>query len=238
MSAADFLAPEVENSDVFGEPVMSLDLISMEEAIAPKLYEEVSEIRLDESASALRQVVLLGAPASGADAVCDFLAALPVDTRLFFLHTQPLGGGSAEALVANLAIHSALPVRLATQGSRAKNGEVLVVPPGQQLRLRRDGLVDLQPGNEHSSGEPSIDATFSMAAGVFTRDALAIVFAGRGNDGVAGSQAVKDRGGKVWVESSSGEHSADIVSGIVAERLVSFSGSPHELAAHLSEVYP
>jgi len=49
---------------------------------------------------------------------------------------------------------------------------------------------------------------------------------------------VHDRGGQVWVESSSGEHFADMVSGIFAERLVSFSGAPHELAAHLIEVFP
>jgi len=64
------------------------------------------------------------------------------------------------------------------------------------------------------------------------------VFAGSGNDAVAGAQAIHDRGGQVWVESSSGEHFADMVSGIFAERLVSFSGTPSELAAHLIEVFP
>jgi two-component system chemotaxis response regulator CheB/chemosensory pili system protein ChpB (putative protein-glutamate methylesterase) len=76
-----------------------------------------------------------------------------------------------------------------------------------------------------------------MAANAFGRDAVAIVFAGRANDAVAGSQAIHDRGGQVWVESSSGEHFADMVSGIFAERLVSFSGTPPELAAHLIEVF-
>jgi two-component system chemotaxis response regulator CheB/chemosensory pili system protein ChpB (putative protein-glutamate methylesterase) len=77
-----------------------------------------------------------------------------------------------------------------------------------------------------------------MAANIFGRDALAIVFSGRANDAVAGSQAIHDRGGRVWVESSSETHSADMVSGLFAERLVSFSGTPHELAAHLIEVFP
>lgn len=113
-----------------------------------------------------------------------------------------------------------------------------MVPAGQQIRLRRDGNVELQAQDENGSQEPSIDSTLSMAANVFGRDALAIVFAGRGNDAVAGSQAIHDRGGQVWVESSSGEHFADMVSGIFAERLVSYSGTPSELAAHLIEVFP
>ena len=129
-------------------------------------------------------------------------------------------------------------MRAATHGSRARVGEVLVVPAGQQLILIRDGSVELMPSGTNASHGPSIDASFSMAANVFGRDALAIVFAGRGTDAVAGAQAVHDRGGKVWIESSASEHSADMASGISAERLVSFSGTPHELAAHLIEVFP
>lgn len=112
------------------------------------------------------------------------------------------------------------------------------MPAGQQVRLRRDGSVELQANDADAPPEPSIDASLTMAANAFGRDALAIVFAGRGNDAVAGAQAIHDRGGQVWVESPSGEQFADMVSGIVAERLVSFSGTPPELAARLIEVFP
>jgi two-component system chemotaxis response regulator CheB/chemosensory pili system protein ChpB (putative protein-glutamate methylesterase) len=192
---------------------------------------------LDELGSALSRVVLLGAAVDSVDSVCAFLAALPATTRLTFLHTQHLGGQADIALVGQLAAHCALPVRLASQGTRVGQGEVLVVPAGQQVRLRRDGNVELQ-ADATDAAEASIDATLTTAANVFGRDALAIVFAGRGNDAVAGAQAIHDRGGQVWVESSSGDHFADMVSGIFAERLVSFSGTPSELAAHLIEVFP
>jgi len=237
LSAADFLAPDVEPVAHDMEAVMSLELVSMEEAIAPQAYVHDHEMMLDELGSALSRVVLLGAAVSGIDSVCTFLAALPVRTRLTFLHTQHLGDQSDLALVEKLAAHCALPVRLAVQGSRASVGEVLVVPAGQQVRLRRDGSIDLQAMAPDAALDPSIDASLTMAANAFGRDALAIVFAGRGNDAVAGAQAIHDRGGQVWVESSSGEHFADMVSGIFAERLVSFSGTPPELAAHLIEVF-
>ena len=241
LSAADYLAPDVEQTAPGIEPVMSLELVSMEEAIAPKPYVHTQdhEMMLDELGSALSRMVLTGAAASGMDSVCTFLAALPANSRLTFLHTQHLSGQQSDvALVERLAAHCQLPVRLATQGGRAAQGEVLVVPAGQQVLLRRDGKVELQAVISDSAQGPSIDASFSMAANAFGRDAVAIVFAGRANDAVAGSQAIHDRGGQVWVESSSGEHFADMVSGIFAERLVSFSGTPHELAAHLIEVFP
>ncbi len=238
VSAAEFLAPDGGSGADHIEPTMSLELVSMEEAIAPQPYLPEHEMVLDELGSALSRLVLLGAAVDGMASVCDFLAALPANSRLAFLHTQHLGGESDLALVERLAACCALPVRLADATIRAKAGEVLLVPAGQQVRLRRDGSIELQSLAGEQESEPSIDASLTMAAGAFGRDALAIVFAGRGNDAVAGAQAIHDRGGEVWVESSSGEHFADMVSGIFAERLVSFSGSPHELAAHLSEVFP
>ncbi|TAM60226.1 MAG: chemotaxis protein CheB [Rhodanobacter sp.] len=239
MSAADFLAPDVEQVAPDVRPVLNLELVSLEEAVAPQQYQQpANEMMLDELGGALNRIVLLGAAADGTDSVCGFLAGLPASTRLTFLHAQHLGNQPAAALVEKLSARCALPVRLAEHAGAARAGEVLVMSAGQHLRLRRDGSIEITPQEDGAAQDPSIDATFSMAANVFGRDALAIVFAGRSTDAVAGAQAIHDRGGQVWVESSSGEHFADMVSGILAERLVSFSGTPHELAAHLVEVFP
>jgi two-component system chemotaxis response regulator CheB/chemosensory pili system protein ChpB (putative protein-glutamate methylesterase) len=96
--------------------------------------------------------------------------------------------------------------------------------------------VELNAAAEQVSAQaPSIDSSFTMAANVFGRDALAIVFAGQANDAVAGAQAIHDRGGEVWVEAATSDHYADMVNGVMAERLASFSGSPRELALRLVE---
>ena len=238
LSAADFLAPDVEQTAPGVEPVMTLQLISMEEAVAPQVYVAESEMLLDDLRAALSRIVLLGAAADSTDSVRAFLSALPSATRLTFLHTQHLGAQSSATLVENLAANCALPVRLAERGGHAVAGEVLVVPTGQQIRLNRNGSIELQMDDAGGATQaPSIDASLTMAANIFGRDALAIVFSGRANDAVAGSQAIHDRGGQVWVESSSETHSSDMVSGLFAERLVSFSGTPHELAARLIEVF-
>lgn len=235
LSAAEFLAPDVEQVAPDLEPTMSLELVSMEEAVAPQAFVPDHEMVLDELGSALSRIVMLGASVDGVESVREFLGALPATTRLTFLLTQHLGGQSDRDVLERFAGHGPLPVRLAEPGRRVGMGEVLMVPAGQQVRLRRDGSVELLAD---AAEEPSIDASLSMAANGFGRDAVAIVFAGRGNDAIAGSQAIHDRGGQVWVEASSGEHFADMVSGIFAERLVSFSGTPSELAAHLIEVFP
>ena len=235
VSAAEFLAPDIEEVSPDVVPTMSLELVSMEEAIAPQAYMQDHEMLLDELGSALSRIVLLGAAADGTDGVCNFLEALPSTTHLTFLLIHHAGRQSDDQLLERLAGHGPLPLRLADAERRAEMGEVLLVPAGQQIRLRRDGSMDLLTGD---GPQTSIDANLTMAANAFGRDALAIVFSGSGNDAVAGAQAVHDRGGQVWVEASSGGHFADMVSGIFAERLVSFSGTPSELAAHLIEVFP
>jgi len=238
-SAAEFLSPEVEDAAPSSEPVMTLELMTMEEAVAPQSYSHDSEMRLDDNGRRLHHVVLLGAAADGLDSVCDFLSALPERTRSTFLLIQHLGAQTMAGLMELLSVCGGpLPVRVAADGDHAMPGELLVVPAASQVALLRDGTLSVQ-GNEPDAGsESSIDASFSTIANVFGRDVVSIVFAGRSTDAVAGAQAVHDLGGEVWVEAAPDVQYSDMVGSIFAERLVSFSGAPHELAAHLIEVHP
>jgi chemosensory pili system protein ChpB (putative protein-glutamate methylesterase) len=238
VSAADFLAPDVELADEH-EPIeegLSLQLVSMEEAVAPKQEYEAYETHLHELDTALVRLLVLGAARDSGASLSSFLSGLHSDIKLPILLTQHQGAQSAEELAQSLASRSALPVKVAAAGMRARIGEVLVVPRGQQVRVLRDGRVELTAANDESNEQaPSIDSSFTMAANVFGRNALAIVFAGNATDAVAGAQAIHDRGGQVWVESSSGDRYSDMVNGVLAERLASFSGSPQELAVRLVE---
>jgi chemosensory pili system protein ChpB (putative protein-glutamate methylesterase) len=239
VSAADYLAPDAEHVDENELPIhpgMSLELVSMEEAVAPKHEYQPYEVHLQELDTAFARLLVLGAARDSQASLTSFLAELPADLKLPILLTQHHAESSAEQLVQALAARSALPVKVAAAGARARNGEVLVVPRGQQVRVLRDGRVELVATSDESNEQaPSIDSSFTMAANVFGRDALAIVFAGQATDAVAGAQAIHDRGGQVWVESSASDHYSDMVHGVMAERLASFSGSPQELAVRLVE---
>lgn len=236
LSAVAFLAPEGGDTDEsIIEPGMSLELVSIEEAIAPTSYEGGHEMQLSDLDTAIGRMLVLGAAADSVEAVCSFLSHLPSELRMTVLHVQHLGDKSADAVVELLAQHSRLPVRLAKHGARARIGEVLVVPDGQQARVYRDGLIELQLLDAQAAQSSLIDASFTMVANVFGRHAQAIVFAGQANDALGGCQAIHDRGGQVWVEASSEGHFADMVHGIEAERLNSYSGTPAALAARLIE---
>jgi chemosensory pili system protein ChpB (putative protein-glutamate methylesterase) len=240
VSATDYLAPDANDDGTAPhiKPGLSLELVSNEEAIAPQQNYEPAvahETHLQELDTAFARLLVLGAARESEASLRAFLSTLPNDIKLPILLTQHQANGSAEQLVQSLVPQSKLPVKVAATGSRARAGEVLVVPRGQQVRVTRDGRIEVSAATEASEQSPSIDSSFTMAANVFGRDALAIVFAGKGTDAVAGAQAIHDRGGQVWVESAALDHYADMVHGVLAERLASFSGSPQELAARLAE---
>ncbi|WP_329742603.1 chemotaxis protein CheB [Dyella sp. A6] len=237
LSAADFLAPDSADEGASPiEPGLSLELMSMEDAVAPTEYVP-NEFVLGDLDSALSRLVVLGATTESTDSVCRFLAGLPLGLKSAVLLTQHLAGTSADGLVEYISGHSTLPVRMAQTGARARAGEVWVVPSGQQVRIARSGAMELLAADEQAAYSPSIDTSFTMAATTFGQSVVAIVFAGRSTDAVGGCQAIHDRGGKVWVEVSSGEHFADMVSGVMAEHLSQFSGTPQELAARLTEEF-
>lgn len=239
ISALDFLTPESEVAGPLPEPVMTLELVSLEEAIAPRAYDAKAggEMLLEELSGGLSRVVLTGATVSSRASVAEFLRELPQGFRATIVHIQHLGGRPVDELVQELGSHCAMPVRAAVHGQFARPGEIIVVPPDGQLRLTRDGKLEIAPSQDVPASSPSIDASFTAVANVFGVDALAIVFAGQANDAVAGCQAVHDRGGRIWVEDAPGEHYADMVGGVLAEHLADFSGTPAQLAARLIEEY-
>jgi two-component system chemotaxis response regulator CheB/chemosensory pili system protein ChpB (putative protein-glutamate methylesterase) len=114
------------------------------------------------------------------------------------------------------------------------------VPRGSHVQIRRDGSVSLRDdGSAATADGPSIDGILSTLAGGFGADALAIIFAGHGNDAVAGSQAVYDAGGRVWVETVPPElETGHMVAGIREERVADFAGDAHALAQKLIEEFP
>ncbi|HET6804670.1 MAG TPA: chemotaxis protein CheB [Frateuria sp.] len=235
VSAADYLAPEADGDVSPVVPGLSLELVSLEEAIAPQGFAPAHEMILEAPANWLPMLVVLGATTESTGSVGEFLAALPPGLRATILHTQHLAGRPADGLVEHFASQCALPVRLAEPGLRVGAGEVVVVPSDRQVTVRRDGSIELQPVDARATHAPSIDASFSQAAEAFGRDVVAIVFAGRSTDAVAGCQAVRDRGGQVWVEASGSAHVSDMVSGVLAENLSHQAGTPRELAARLAE---
>jgi len=232
MSAEEFLAPESDaEDDHLLEPGLGLELVSMEEAVAPRASdsEYFAETFLDSAAASVRRVLALVVAQDSEDAARLFLASVPARLPALVLVLQQ---GDAAVFARGLAATTTLPSRVAEADRFASQSSVLVLPPGHRLALRRDGQVSLT-GDDVGG----VDATLSQLAATFGVDLTAVVFVGSGRDGVAGCQAVTDRGGRVWVEDP-GDRASATIAGIHAERIESFTGSVAAMAARLIEEFP
>ena len=256
MSTTEYLAPDVDEGSVKQKATLptadgglSLELVPMEEAVAPQNqpsnYE--SEAWLDGSRPAekikvpgaapatagVQKVFVLGASIGGPEAVRDFLGALPAGFPVLFILAQHMGEEFLELMSAQLRKSIAMTVRNPTHGERVGHGEVLIVPTTHRLQVDRDGVVTLAHLPEKPPYSPSIDLVLRDVADQFEADGGAIIFSGMAHDAVEGSKYLKEKGGTVWVQDPDTCVISSMVDGAREAGVVTFIGSPAQLATKM-----
>jgi two-component system chemotaxis response regulator CheB/chemosensory pili system protein ChpB (putative protein-glutamate methylesterase) len=237
LTAAEYLAPDGGDAEPpieVGSGLM-LELVPLEEAVAPKSFDAAHENWVDPDAQApkVRRVWVLGASIGGPEAVREFLAGLPRDYPALFLLAQHLGEEFVDMMARQLAQATPLTVRMPTHGERVGHGEVIVVPTSQRLRVDTQGVVVLQRDEGDAEFRPSIDRVLRDAADRFGSAAGAIVFSGMSSDAAEGCRYVASKGGAVYVQKPDSCVVSTMVDGVCDTGVVRFQGSPKELAEKL-----
>ena len=239
LRAEEFLAPDVEANAAhpFEEPLgLSLELIPLEEAVAPVQVEVASrENWLDPDAvqPKVRRVWVLGASIGGPEAVREFLAALPRDYPALFVLAQHLGDEFVDMMAKQLAQATALTVRTPIHGARVGHGEVVIVPNGKRMLVDSMGVVVLERDTEQTAFSPSINRVLHDIADRFGSNASAIIFSGMTDDAVEGSQYLAAKGGLIYAQRQDTSVVSTMIDGVCEAGIVSFQGSPKELAEKL-----
>lgn len=144
------------------------------------------------------QVVAIAASAGGLVPLMAALVGLPRDfpaAVIVLQHRTP-----QSRLPEFLAHRIALPVREASEGDRVRGGLVLVAPPRIHMTVdaeRRVRLIDAPP---IQFVRPAADVLFRSLADVFGAGVVAVVLSGCGDDGTAGSRAIRAAGGLVLAQ--------------------------------------
>lgn len=172
---------------------------------------------------------VLGGSIGGPDAVREFLAQVPADADVVFLLAQHMGADFVDLMVQQLARATALGVRLAADGTRARPGEVIVVPLSGRLLLAPDGQMRIAAGGEPGPYSPSIDQVLHDVADRFGADSGAIIFSGMAQDAVDGARYLAGRGGQVWAQDPATCVISSMVDGAVEAGVVSVVAAPAEL---------
>jgi chemotaxis response regulator CheB len=140
------------------------------------------------------RLVAIGASAGGPAALSAVLKDLPADFPAAVVIVQHVDRQFAEGMASWLAGHSALPVRVASQGERPSAGTVLLAGTGDHLTLDASGRLAYTPEPRDHVYRPSVDVFFHSVVQRWSGDAVGVLLTGMGQDGARGLRALRDDG--------------------------------------------
>lgn len=189
------------------------------------------------AAGSVEHVVVLGASIGGPDAVREFLGGIQPNGRSVFVLAQHMGADFVELMAQQLQRATRMHVTMPNSGQMAKANDVLIVPVSERLLLESSGEIRLVAPDQASPYSPSIDQVLYDIADRFGERAMAIVFSGMAHDAIEGTKYLASKGGRVWVQDPATCVVSSMIDGAVEAGIVSFIGSPVDLAAQFNREF-
>lgn len=205
---------------------------------APSIYEsqEMSLSNIHMSHLKLAQNVwVLGASLGGPEAVKRFLNALDPNIDASFILAQHLGSNFVKLLAEQLSRTTPFTAMKPRVGHVLRHGEIIVTPVSERLVVNPIGAIELRPLEETAPYSPSIDLVIKDAATRFGSKSGAIIFSGMGNDGAGGIEYMSENGAPIWAQDADSCVISSMPDQARNTGLISFSGTPEQLAQNLTE---
>lgn len=144
-------------------------------------------------------IVVVGASAGGVEALETLVRTLPpgLPAAIFVVLHIPAHSPSFVPVI--LSRSGLLETVLASDGMEIKHGRIYVAPPDHHMLVER-GIVRVVRGPKENRHRPAIDPLFRSAALAYGPQVVGVILTGTLDDGTAGLQAVKRRGGIAIVQ--------------------------------------
>lgn len=141
-------------------------------------------------------ILAIGTSTGGPRALQEVLINLPKDIAAPILVVQHMPAGFTKSLANRLNRLSKITVKEAEDGDLLENGVAYIAPGGKHLKARRLGtslFAQLDDYESPRSGHrPSVDILFESIASLSHVKCLAVIMTGMGNDGMAGTERLKE----------------------------------------------
>jgi two-component system chemotaxis response regulator CheB len=145
-------------------------------------------------------VLAVGVSTGGPNALAALLPQLPADFPLPVLVVQHMPPLFTRFLAERLDGKSRLRVSEAAPGAVVEPGRVWIAPGDFHMAVERAGAtvrLRTHQGPVENSCRPAVDVLFRSVAQVYGATALGLVLTGMGQDGLRGSAAIREAGGRV-----------------------------------------
>jgi two-component system chemotaxis response regulator CheB len=144
-------------------------------------------------------IIVVGASVGGLEALRAVVADLPPDLPAALFVVWHIAPESPALLAEILQRAGPLPALHPHDGEAIHPGRIYVAPPDHHL-LVDDGRVRLSRGPKENHFRPAIDPLFRSAARAYGPRVIGVVLSGALDDGTAGMEAIKARGGIAVVQ--------------------------------------
>lgn len=188
---------------------------------------------IGDSENQARNIFVIGSSLGGPEAVKLFLDALPKGLPVGFVYGQHIDAQFVQVLAQVLGRHSHFKLRIAEQGAKIHNGDVLIAPTDKEIGFK-DEIVQIYDRSWPGPYGPSVDQLILNTLQGFPQAGV-ILFSGMGNDGAEAVSQLDEHATQIWAQNSETCASAAMPDASRETGAVSFSGSPQQLAQHLVE---
>jgi len=182
------------------------------------VHPKASAPRVTTPASAEQRfpVVVLAASTGGPATVMRLAPGLTKDFPAAIILVQHMPAAFTSQYAAQLEEFTEIRVKEAEANDSLQPGTLYICPGGQHLRVSPTGRIQLDSTTGRLNGYlPNIDATLESVAAFAGPMGIAAILTGMGNDGAAGSKAIKSAGGIVFAQ----DEATCVIFGMPAEAI-------------------
>lgn len=147
------------------------------------------------------KMVVMGASWGGLNAYSRILSSLPEGLPAAIMLVQHQNASADNRLAWLLSRYCRPPVVAPNDKETIRAGHIYVAPPGYHMLVNGDHTVALTVYRPVHFSRPSIDELFFSAGHVYGDQTLGVVLTGANEDGSAGLDYIRRRGGRTLVQS-------------------------------------
>jgi len=185
----------------------NLEYVETQVAIRSKekqLLVEVPKTPILELKKVTSNVIVIGTSTGGPKTLKSILKTIPKDFPIPILMVQHLDAFFMKQLAKSLDDACEINVKIPLDGEKIQPRNVYLSPGGNHMKvILRNNIpcIKIFKGEPVNYCIPSVDVLFFSAAEVYKQNVLGILLTGLGNDGAAGLDAIKNKGGNSIAES-------------------------------------